>query len=192
VQRHFPSVDKRLVKRTSSCPPGRLRNIKAGSWSLEWVNRHKRVEAGKATSLQSKDTRKVIAAAPRGSKKKGGGYLRHCARRLKHIAHMSDADRKEVLQALRKNIKKRKLVSSGSQANVSVPDNSTQSGSQASVNNNDWSNWLVVHGSDRVKSDDVRGIGKMVGLNFKGDKNNMFDVLSGAGRKNKEGEGRGV
>lgn len=70
--------------------------------------------------------------------------------------------------------------------------NSTQSGSQASVNNNDWSNGLVLHGSDKAKSEDVRGIGKVVGLNFKGDKNNTFDVLSGVGRKNKEGDGREV
>jgi len=192
VQRHFPSVDKRVLKRTSSCPPGKLRNIKAGPWSLEWVSRHNKVEARKSISLQTKETRKIIASAPRGTKKKGGGYLRHCARRLKHIVHLSDADRKEVLCALRKNTKKRKLVSGGSQTNVSMSTNSSLSGSQASVNNNDWPNWLVVHGNDRVQSDDVRGIGKTVGLNFKGDKNNMFDVLSGVGRKNKEGDGREV
>jgi hypothetical protein len=32
----------------------------------------------------------------------------------------------------------------------------------------------------------------MVGLNFKGDKNNMFDVLSGVGRKKSEGGGGAV
>jgi len=40
-------------------------------------------------------------------------------------------------------------------------------------------NWLVLHGSDNALSDDVRGIGKLLGLNFKGDKNNKFDVLLG-------------
>jgi len=48
---------------------------------------------------------------------------------------------------------------------------------------------LVLHGSDKAKADDVRGIGRMVGLNFKGDKNNKFDVLSREGRKNAEGGG---
>jgi len=42
----------------------------------------------------------------------------------------------------------------------------------------------VLHGSDKLKSNDVRGIGTTVGLKFKRDKNNMFDVLSGVGRKN--------
>jgi len=37
----------------------------------------------------------------------------------------------------------------------------------------------------------VREVGKVVGLNFKGDKNNKFDVLSGVSRKNKEGDGIG-
>jgi hypothetical protein len=34
-------------------------------------------------------------------------------------------------------------------------------------------------------------LGKLVGIKFNGDKNNMFDVLSGVRRKNSEGGGRG-
>ena len=41
-------------------------------------------------------------------------------------------------------------------------------------------------------SEDVCGIGKTIGLKFNGDKNNMFDVLSGVGRKNNCGGGDGV
>jgi len=51
-------------------------------------------------------------------------------------------------------------------------------------------NWLVLHGSDKALSNDIRGIGKLVSLNFKGDKNNKFDVLSGVGRKKSEGGGK--
>lgn len=192
VQRFFPSVDKRVVKRSSSCPLGRTQNLQAGPWSLAWIDRHKRIEGGTTFSIPTKVNSKGRVAAPRVSNKKGGGYLRHCARRLKHIARLPDADRKEVLRALRKTTKKRKKVAGGSQGIVSFSDKSPQSGSQASVNNNDWSNWLVVHGNDKVKADDVRGIGKTVGLNFEGNKNNMFDVLSRVGRNYKEGDGRGV
>ena len=63
--------------------------------------------------------------------------------------------------------------------------------SQTSVNN-DWNNWLVLHGNDTVRSEDVRLIGRNVGLNFTGDQNNMFDVLSGVGRNNREGDGHGA
>jgi len=41
-------------------------------------------------------------------------------------------------------------------------------------------------------SEDVCDIGKKVGLKFVGDKNNMFDVLSRAGRKNHGGGGEDV
>jgi len=46
----------------------------------------------------------------------------------------------------------------------------------------------VLHGTDRVTNEDIRGIGKEIGIKFDGDKNNMFDVLSGVRRKNKEGD----
>jgi len=45
----------------------------------------------------------------------------------------------------------------------------------------------VLHGTDKVANEGVKGIGKEIGLKFDGDKNNMFDVLSSARRKNKEG-----
>ena len=68
---------------------------------------------------------------------------------------------------------------------------STTSNSQTSVNN-DWNNWLVLHGNDKVLAEDVCAIGRTVGLTFSGDLNNKFDVLSGMGRKNREGGGDGV
>jgi hypothetical protein len=49
---------------------------------------------------------------------------------------------------------------------------------------------VVLKGSEKAKADDVKGFGQKVGLKFTGDKNNMFDVLSGAGRrKNDESVG---
>jgi len=50
---------------------------------------------------------------------------------------------------------------------------------------------LVLHGNKNVVSEDVCGIGKTVGIEFKGDKNNMFDVLSGVGRSKSESGVRG-
>ena len=50
----------------------------------------------------------------------------------------------------------------------------------------------MLHGNDTVRSEDVRLIGRNVGLNFTGDQNNMFDVLSGVGRNNREGDGHGA
>jgi len=93
---------------------------------------------------------------------------------LKRIARLSDENRKEVLRAFSKTHRRRKGVSKVSKDKVIGNESSSQTGSQV-LDNNDWTHWLVLHGSDKAKSDDVRGIGKKVGLNFKGDTNNMFD-----------------
>jgi len=57
--------------------------------------------------------------------------------------------------------------------------------------NNDWKHWLVLHGNEKVVTEDVCDIGTAVGLKFKRDKNNMFDVLSRTGKKNNGGGGDG-
>ena len=46
-------VKKKGVKRTTSCPPGRGRSLKAGPWSLEWVSRHKGADEGGAATISS-------------------------------------------------------------------------------------------------------------------------------------------
>jgi len=126
--------------------------------------------------------------AQKVAKKKGGGYLRHGAISLKRIARLSESDRREFLRVLRRTTKQRRSLSGTSKAKAASKAVSSNCTSQTSVNN-DWNNWLVLHGNDKVRSEDVRDIGKSVGLNFASDNNNMFDVLSGAGRKIREGGG---
>jgi len=89
---------------------------------------------------------------------------------------------------LQRAVKKRIIASDTSNAKVTFNEVSTHCNSQTSVNN-DWTNWLVLHGNKKVVDEDVRGIGKVVGLKFNGDKNNMFNV--GWGEKIKREVGRG-
>lgn len=178
--------DRRSSKRTTSCPPGRTYFEAAGPWSLEWINRDKNNVLVHPLQSEPRGHHSSSSGAPRVIKKKGGNKLRHCARNLKRIARLSKKDQKDVLCALQKTHRRRRPDPEVSKDKVNGVENSSQSGSQASINN-DWKNWLVLHGSDQAKSDDVRGFGKIVGLKFKGDKNNMFDVLSWVGRKNSEG-----
>jgi hypothetical protein len=182
--------DIRERKRTSSCPPG-AHSSSAGPWSLDWLNnRHGNVnDAGRP--LETAGALQNNIGAPRYLKKKGSDNIRNCAQNLKRIARLSDKDRKDVLRALRKTYRRRKGISKELKDKALGIESSSQSGSQASVNN-DWTHWLVLQGSDKVRSEDVRGIREKVGLNFKGDKNNMFDVLSGVGRKKSEGGGGAV
>jgi len=186
--RQSRSGEKKRVQRNSSCPPGRVHTVTAGPWSLKWANRHKDVVVGDASQTVSNGNKKSNLGSNRVTRKKGSGYLRHCAQNLKRIARLSDEDRKQVLRALHKTHRRRKVVQGASFDKVISNDTSSVNGSQSSVNN-DWTNWLVLHGCGKALSDDVRGMGKVVGLKFKGDTNNMFDVLLGAGRKNKEGDG---
>jgi len=175
------SDDKKVARRASSCPPRKDSVAPSGPWSLEWANTHRSFSMGSA----SRPKLRVSAGSTGGkrvTKKKGGGYLRHCALNLKRIGRLSDCDRREVLRALRRTSRKRKAVPSTSKAKVTPKSSSPNSASQTSVNT-DWNNWLVLHGNDKVRSDDVSEIGRSIGLNFNGDKNNKFDVLSGVGRQ---------
>jgi hypothetical protein len=188
--RHSLCGVKRKLQRTSSCPPGRVHSVSAGPWSLEWARRHSDVVIGKAMQPAPSRNKKQTSGGSKVLRRKGSGYLRHCASNLKRIPRLSVDDRKEVLRALRKTHRRHKAVQAASKDKVNLSDNSSVNGSQSSVNN-DWTNWLVLHGSSKVLPEDVTDLGKVVGLNFKGDNNNRFDVLSGVGRKKKEGEGEG-
>jgi len=176
------TVNRRVVKRTSSCPPMRARPQASCPWSLEWANRHKRSESEVNVKPSLIGSAKPTSKGPsRVLKKKGSGHLRHCAQNLKRIARFSDKDRRVVLRALRRTMEQRRTVSKASK--VKVMSNGSTSVSQSSVNN-DWKHWLVLHGDEKAVNQDVCDIAHTVGLKFQGDNNNMFDVLSGMGRKN--------
>lgn len=179
---------KRKKHCTSSCPPGRVHAVSAGPWSWEWARQHKELVIGDAAPTEISGNNNQNSGANKVTRKKGSCSFRHCAINLKRIARLSKEDRKVVLRALRKKKRRHKVLSATHVNQVTLPDSSSVNDSQSSVNN-DWSNWLVLHGNSKALSDDVRGMGKLVRVNFQGDNQNRFDVLSGAGRKNKEGDG---
>lgn len=186
--RQFRSRALSTAQRTTSCPPGKVHSATAGPWSLEWAHRHKEAEV-RAFSKKDSGVGNSTSSVIGGKRKKESGRLRHCAKNLKRIARLSEEDRMQVLRDLRKTRRRRKKVLGTSNVQVISNDTSSVDVSQTSVSN-DWKNWLAMHGSGEVLSADVRELGKVVGLKFQGDKNNSFDVLSGAGRKNKEGVGK--
>ncbi|MCI53419.1 endonuclease/exonuclease/phosphatase family protein, partial [Trifolium medium] len=56
--------------------------------------------------------------------------------------------------------------------------------------NNDWKYWVVMQGSDQVVMEDVREIGQAIGVNLKGDNENMLRVLTRAGKEKKTASGQ--
>jgi len=181
----------RIIKCTTSCPPVRDRSTAIGPWSLEWVKSQNLDIVGGNLPSAKHVSFNSSSKGPRVNMRKGVGYLRHTAQSMRRIARLPAKDRKDVLRALKINVRKRMRPCGDFQVQEnSKGKEAQQSVSQSSVNN-DWENWLVLHGIDRVAQEDVTGIGKEIGLKFSGDDNNMFDVLSTVRRKNKEGVGKG-
>ncbi|KAK2421300.1 heterogeneous nuclear ribonucleoprotein A0 [Trifolium repens] len=170
--------------RATSCPPSEDREALSGPWSWEWLRDHNHEGAGVIFSASkrarmrdpSRGGQKRAGHPDTNNMKAGGGVLRHPVHSLKKIARLPTKDRGEALKALGRCVRRRRA---GPQAN-----NSDSASSETS--DNDWRNWVAVHGNDQVAMEDIRGIGQTIGVTFRGDKENMFNVLSRPG--NSKGE----
>jgi len=88
-----------------------------------------------------------------------------------------------------RKVRKGKLNSSKS-VGPSNSDSSKNSSSSSSVNK-DWENWVLVHGKPLAVANDVRDIGKAVGVRFQCDTSNSFNLLTKEGRKGWRAAGGG-
>jgi len=117
------------------------------------------------------------------TKKRKDALVKQSVGFMKKIAQMSKVDRKQILHFL-KNQKRSKKESKGkcqsTQAHTSTSESSKNSNSSV---NNDWENWVILHGKTQVMVDDVKAIRKMVGLKFNCDTANSFNLLTKEGRK---------
>ena len=134
--------------------------------AVEGILRRDRKLISKSTSYSIKN------------KKKSGLALKHSAGFIKKIARMPLKDRKKILKVLKKQDCKRRVLSKASKGVTASLSNSSTS----SVNK-DWGNWVILHSKKEAKAEDVREIGKTLGVKFKGDNNNSFNLLSREGRR---------
>jgi hypothetical protein len=187
-------------QRTTSCPPAGRSGL-SGPWSLEWLDVHKKGGAGALVSSKGRSAsgggvvgEQCTKTAKGPSKTKAGGFLRHSLFSLKRIARLPIEDRREVLQILQKNARKRRSRGAVSRSRVSGSQDSAADGRSSSSVNNDWKHWVAMQGQDHVVEDDVMEMGKFVGATFKGDNSNKFSVLSkpGIGRRDAMGAVQGV
>ncbi|AET02659.2 DUF4283 domain protein [Medicago truncatula] len=175
VEEHVPSVDvlteakvKRRKSRASSCPPRAARSVESGPWSLEWLSEHHHGDAGVISSARKK-VRKVVRPIFQSDicankRKKVNGVLRHSVISLKKVAQLPSKDRSTVLHILKS--KSRKLQGSDRLKKVvKVVSSGVSEGSSSSRSvNNDWVNWVAVHGNEKVAVDDVKSIGEAIGV----------------------------
>jgi hypothetical protein len=170
--------------RTSSCPPAG-RSALSGPWSLEWLSEHNRGGAGGLPSLKKRN-KEAVKGRPTTT---SGGFIHHSLCSLKRIARLPINDRREVLQILRKNARRRRPRRTPSRSRVSGNRTSAEDVNSSSTVNNDWKHWVAMQGKDNAIEDDVLEVGNFIGATFKGDKANMFSVLSkpGTGKRASSG-----
>lgn len=68
--------DRKVVKCTTSCPPGWVDAGTSGPWSLEWIHRQNNEVIMLKNKSHSSGAQRVI-------EKKGGGVIRHNAQSIK-------------------------------------------------------------------------------------------------------------
>jgi len=84
----------------------------------------------------------------------------------------------DVMKALKQKIRKRQRLREKVTKSVEVAIIGSSNKSFSSTSVNDWTNWVVLRGSEKAVAVDVEGIGKEIGVSFPGDITNMFNVLS--------------
>ena len=118
----------------------------------------------------------------------GGGVLWHPVLTLKKVARLPSKGRVEVMKVL-KNTKVMKALKSKihkcqvlrAKVAKSVEEVNQVSSNEASSStsvNNDWKNWVTLNGFEKVVEDDIRGIGRVIGVSFNNETHNKFTVMS--------------
>ena len=185
--------------RTASCPLRAVQLVVSGPWSLEWLNDQHHSEAGVVSSSRKAGKKGVQPrvcllsdedSAP--TRKKAGGFLRHPVHSLKKVARLPDKDRTTVMKILKKKGCKYQGSSNLKKVVKMISIEPSEDISSSSSTSNDWHNWVIVHGSEKVLREDARNIGDTIGVKL-GECNNMFGVLAkkGMGKKKRVADGEG-
>ena len=169
--------------------------IKGGTcpWSLDWLATKSAHSDSNIYSSQFNNATKtelVLRLEEHGAlafnptyKKIKNGHVKCSVGLIKRVARMLVNDRKEILKILTKHdrsskARKGKIISK----KAGTPNSDSSINSTTSVNK-DLESWVVLHGKSKGVVDDVMDIGKTVGVQFKCDTSNAFNLLTREGRK---------
>jgi hypothetical protein len=167
---------------------GTSRPINKGPWSLDWVSNVPIEEGGTvftaapSTAAEQNSLVKIVhGQTDKNTNKKSAS--KHSVGFLKRIARMPSIDRKEILKIIKYQERKRKARNSPNNSKAAIISTSNSSKNSSPTVNNDCENWVLAHGKAAEVAKDVKEIGKVIGVKFRGDSNNSFNLLSKAGRK---------
>ncbi|MCH79398.1 endonuclease/exonuclease/phosphatase family protein [Trifolium medium] len=103
---------------------------------------------------------------------------------------MPSPERGEVLKVLKKKERRRRVGPGAPRpGRESLRESSTVSSSSVSANN-DWQHWVIMKENEKVVADDVREVGKAIGVEYNGVNENMFSVLARKGIAKKSASGQ--
>jgi len=115
--------------------------------------------------------------------KKKGGHVQSSIGFMKKIARMPAHDIKQILHILKKQKRKRKGRASNINSKKTSASITNSSNTTSPSVNNDWENWVMLHGKANVVKADVKDVGKVVGVKYHCDTKNSFNLLTREGRK---------
>jgi hypothetical protein len=186
-------VSRKRRLKTSTISSDDTRSIRSGPWSVDWLRNVQQGDIGLISS-NKKRLKKVVRESGAGGtikhacKRKVGGVLRHPVLMLKKVARLPSKDREEVMKVLKKSTvmdalkhkitnRRRRREKITKSLDVGTHNSKNESSSMASVNN-DWQNWVALQGPENAKKNDIKNLGKVIGVSYTGDNNNQFSVLS--------------
>ena len=177
---------------------------KKGPWSIDWIEDHKTISEGGVIFSSSSKADTVVKRKSKASSRpsansgklaaiKKGGVALHSVGFMKKIARLQASDRKQIMRLLKKQKCKTRMraTHNNSRPSEALTSNSSKKSNTTGFisGTNDWENWLHLHGkADKVK-EDVRELGKVVGVKVNCDTSNSFNMLVRGGRREWRAEG---
>jgi hypothetical protein len=111
---------------------------------------------------------------------------------LKRVAGIPAKYRHEILKILTKQARdwRARFLAHSNKSKGVVRSQGSKTISNTSISsvNKDWEHWVSLQGGNQATVEDVSGIGGLIGVNYKGDNMNKFNILSKEGRRELQAE----
>jgi len=188
-------VDKGAGLNESSKQEARASEVSnRGPWSLDWLPQQKPISEGgvvfsstsdvrKSKQVESVNDKSISSSGNVLTKKKKVGVVHKSVGFMKKIARMPAKDRSQILKILKKQKRKRKVYAANASSKDTTESATTSKDKSSSSGGNDWVHWVHLHGEPKLVAEDVKELGKIVGVKYLCNTTNTFNLLTREGRR---------
>jgi len=186
-------VDKGVGLNESSMQEARASEVSnMGPWSIDWLPQQKPISEGGVVFSSTSDVRKSKqveyvndkSISSSGNvltkKKKKVGVVHKSVGFMKKIARMPVEDRNQILKILKKQKRKKKVCAANASSKETTDSATASKEKSSSSGENDW---VHIHGEPKLVAEDVKELGKIVGVKYLCNTTNTFNLLSREGRR---------